>query len=175
MKLVPTFFCPKPWASMPGDQVTRFCELCGKHVHNVDALTLDQRLAILRSNSGFCGRYRVAVRRARPGASQSYMQHLLKYGAGVTAASGVFLILWQLCAGTETDHKQTYRVVVPQNVNRAIMPPEMYEEHEVFLLGMITVPEPVEMSPARPEPLESPPAHIDMQIDTPELKIPIHS
>lgn len=106
------------------------------------------------------------------------MRHLLKYGAGVTTASGVLLVLWQLHDSQETEPMRTYRAVAPHTTDYSIMPPELYEEHETFLLGLIIVPEkPVEKPPAggRPEPIELPPAHLDIQIDPTTLKIPPHS
>src|SRR5947209_18818752 len=31
--------CKANWTKMPGDAATRFCERCGKHVHNLSACT----------------------------------------------------------------------------------------------------------------------------------------
>src|SRR4051812_1868601 len=34
--------CPASWERMRGDAQIRFCEGCGKHVHNLSAMTRDQ-------------------------------------------------------------------------------------------------------------------------------------
>src|SRR5207244_2805169 len=95
--LIPTFFCPKAWEGMTGNEATRHCSYCNKHVHNLDALSVSERLALLSSPAAqVCARYRVAIRRPVKGREKSYYRHLLKYGAGVALSGSVFLVLWEI-------------------------------------------------------------------------------
>ena len=38
--------CPEAWDAMAGNEKRRFCETCGLHVHNLNALTLEEREAV---------------------------------------------------------------------------------------------------------------------------------
>jgi len=153
---------------MAGDEKLRLCSKCGKYVHDVSQLSVGERLALL-SEKDLCGRYRVALRRARPFARESYAKHLIKYGASVAVASGAFLVFWELSdERAEQELAHHYRVVVPGNSPIGEMPAEFYEEQEVQLMGMIAVP-PEEVFP--PElPVVPPPDHIDIKVVE-----PIHS
>ena len=49
--------CPQEWRRMPGDNRTRHCDLCGKSVYNLAAMTSDEVVALIKKNDGeFCGR-----------------------------------------------------------------------------------------------------------------------
>ena len=172
MIALPIFFCPKLWAEMTGNETERFCSKCQKTVHNIESLTLDQRLALLSSPKGsICGRYRIAVRRARPGYEQPYMQHLLKYGAGVAAASAAFITLWQLYDDNHrTPSSPRFRVGTASTGCGGVMPEPFYEEHSSTTLGIMMAPEspfpkiePVEGSP-------SPRVHVDISLEPVELE-----
>jgi len=170
MKIVPTFVCPRDWLSMSGNEELRFCSKCGKQVYNLNALSLNQRFALLPSESNACGRYRVAIRRSRPGAEKAYMQHLSKYGAAVGVVSGVFLVLWQLAADHERiESRKTYRAVTPGLHWNYAMPDDLYEQSDVLLLGMIDIPKQEIMPQKEILPPEFPatplPTHIDLEID----------
>jgi len=53
-----SFVCPKLWTEMPGDERTRFCVVCGLHVHNLSALTADERASLRRNTQGrLCATY----------------------------------------------------------------------------------------------------------------------
>ncbi|MBX3187762.1 MAG: hypothetical protein KF819_12135 [Labilithrix sp.] len=49
--------CPASWEEMEGDDVSRFCGVCNKHVHNLDRLSSDEVQAMLASGR-ICGRVR---------------------------------------------------------------------------------------------------------------------
>lgn len=34
--------CPVPWAGMAGDDTSRFCTQCNKHVHDLSAMVRDE-------------------------------------------------------------------------------------------------------------------------------------
>jgi hypothetical protein len=52
--------CPMDWDKMPGDDRKRFCAACGKHVHDLTAMSPDERVSLLSKASpegeGLCGR-----------------------------------------------------------------------------------------------------------------------
>src|SRR5882672_9516006 len=97
MLLVPTLLCPKAWESMSGNEATRFCTYCKKHVHNLEAMSVSDRLALLSSPAAsICARYKVAIRRPVKGKKESYIRHVLKYGAGVALTSSALLVLCEL-------------------------------------------------------------------------------
>ena len=139
MIAVPTFFCPKLWEDMTGDEAERFCSKCQKTVHNIASLTLDQRIALLQSPKGtVCGRYRIAVRRAAKGHEESYMRHLLKYGAGVAASSAVFITLWQLYdENHRVQVRPIFRVGSVASGTGCEMSDDYYFEETSMILGMI--------------------------------------
>ena len=172
MIALPTFFCPKLWESMAGDETERFCNKCQKTVHNIENLSVDQRLALLRSpKNSICGRYRIAVRRARPGYEQPYMQHLLKYGAGVAVASAAFITLWQLY---DDNHRKPslplFRIGTTCAYPGDDMPEELFNEHLSTTLGMMIAAEPpiaaIKAFKTRPVP----PAHIDISLEPVSLE-----
>ena len=43
--------CSMDWEPMTGDERTRHCEQCGLHVHNLDAMTRDEALALAQGAS----------------------------------------------------------------------------------------------------------------------------
>ena len=163
--LLPTFFCPKSWEDMIGNETSRFCSYCKKHVHNLAALSAQERLALLTSPAGsICARYRVAIRRPATGKEESYVRHMLKYGAGVALSGSVLLVLWEM-------HEQSsrcpyYRASSGPNgawTTGCAWPEELYEEREVVTLGIM-------------EPLREPKnpgsasdsdqvAHVDLKLD----------
>jgi hypothetical protein len=52
--------CPMDWDRMPGDDRTRFCEACGKHVYNLSAMRPEERDSLtakaLSGDDELCGR-----------------------------------------------------------------------------------------------------------------------
>ena len=177
MIALPAFFCPKLWEDMTGGETERFCSKCQKTVHNIESFTLDQRLALLSAPKGsICGRYRMGVRRARPGYEQSYMQHLLKYGAGVAASSVAFITLWQLYDESHRELIQpTFRVVAPSAATGCGMSEEIYDEQTIFTLGMIA------LSPRPPNVVQAldesriPVDHVDIRLEPVEWEKLIQS
>jgi hypothetical protein len=48
--------CPQEWRRMRGDRRTRHCDLCGKNVHNLAAMTADEVVELIKKNDGeLCG------------------------------------------------------------------------------------------------------------------------
>jgi hypothetical protein len=138
VKFLPQLSCPKRWADMAGDETQRFCEHCQATVYNLERLSLEDRLRLLSgADRHVCGRYRVAIRKAAAGHREEYMRHLFKYGAGVAAAGGALITLWQLYGPLEGDpHKPTYLATAGPSEGFP-MPPEFVEETGVVVLGGI--------------------------------------
>jgi len=44
--------CPASWDEMIGDDRTRFCSSCSKHVYNISALTAEEAAALIREREG---------------------------------------------------------------------------------------------------------------------------
>ena len=158
--LIPTFFCPKAWAGMTGDEKTRLCSYCNKHVHNLDALSVSERVALLSSPAAqICARYKIAIRRPKPGRRESYARHLAKYGLGVAAAGSAILILWEM---TAPDGNSFFRAVRPGWGGRDMAWHE-YEEQQSIVLGMMVAECPTPQSAA--EELEAGPNRaVDVQL-----------
>ncbi len=163
MLLIPTLLCPKSWESMSGDETRRFCTYCKKHVHNLAALSSNERLALLSSPAAsICSRYRVAIRRPVKGMEAPYLQHLVKYGAGVALTGSVLLVLWEMHG--QTEQQKYYRTGTGAN---CAMPKNLYTEHRSQLLGEMYVrPRPAPKSePANPETVSTP-THLDLHLDS---------
>jgi hypothetical protein len=141
--LVPTFLCPKSWEGMSGHEVTRFCSYCKKHVHNLETMSISERLALLSSPAAsICSRYKVAIRRPAEGKKESYMRHMLKYGAGVALTGTIILVLWEM--HERESNRSWYRAASggPEySATGCEWPTDLYEEHEVILLGEIALPD----------------------------------
>ena len=169
MLLIPTLLCPKSWETMSGDETQRFCSYCKKHVHNLAALSVSERLALLSSPAAsICSRYQVAIRRPAKGKEASYYRHLLKYGAGVALTGSVLLVLWEM--HNQAEKECYYRAAGMVHSTHCIMPGDYYEEHQVVLLGKIAMPEtfPNGTEITAPPP-DSPPEHIDLKLDLKEI------
>lgn len=51
--------CVADWDAMPGDAARRFCDQCGKHVHNLSAMPTDAAREVIKNNEGHtCVRFR---------------------------------------------------------------------------------------------------------------------
>jgi hypothetical protein len=137
MLLIPTLLCPKPWEDMSGSETQRFCTYCKKHVHNLEAMSASERLALLSSPAAsICSRYQVAIRRPVRGKEESYYLHLAKHGAGVALVGSVLLVLWELHG--QSAKENYYRVAgVPTNCP---MPPEFYQQQLGLLKGDVYIP-----------------------------------
>lgn len=159
--LIPTFFCPKAWEGMAGDEATRFCSYCNKHVHNLDALSVSERLALLSSPAAqICARYKIAIRRPKPRRRESYARHLAKYGLGVAAAGTAILVLWEM---TAPDGSSFFRAVRP-GWSETPMPGSLYDERSSIALGMVV--SECRPAPAREgEPDKEPERAVDVQLD----------
>lgn len=163
MLLIPTLLCPMSWERMSGNDRERFCTHCRQPVHNLDALSPTERLALLASPAAkLCSRYKAAIRRPAKGRKDSYTRHLLKYGAAVAVSGGALLTLWEINA--EGNSSRRYRVFTEPFAGLYPVPLDDYEEAEVHLLGAIVLP-PCEIPQAPDCDLPSMPAHIDIQID----------
>lgn len=163
--LLPTFFCPKPWEEMTGDGTTRFCSYCQKHVHNLATLSTQDRLALLTSPAGsICARYRVAIRRPAKGKEESYMRHMLKYGASVALSGSVLLVLWEMQA--QGNRPAYYRASGGADSSWTTVcgwPEELYEEREIVTLGiMMPLAEPTKPNSTAES---SQVSHVDLQFD----------
>src|SRR5688572_33180456 len=44
--------CPASWESMEGDERSRFCTGCGRHVHNLSAMTLAEAQRLVCERAG---------------------------------------------------------------------------------------------------------------------------
>jgi hypothetical protein len=169
MLLIPTLLCPKSWETMSGDETRRFCSYCNKHVHNLAALSAQERLSLLSSPAAsICSRYQLAIRRPAKGKKQSYLMHLAKYGVGVALTGSVLLVLWEM--EEQAEKQKFYRTATDRRLQQhREMPAELYEEHRVYMLGAIALPP---QSPARIEPgkIESnPPDHVYLKLDPIEI------
>ena len=60
--------CPVAWESMAGEEWVRFCEGCGRHVHNLSAMTTDEAERLVCEAAG---RLCVRFERAPDGAVQT--------------------------------------------------------------------------------------------------------
>lgn len=136
MLLIPTLLCPKSWAGMSGNETQRFCSYCKKHVHNLGAMSVSERLALLSSPAAsICSRYQVAIRRPAKGQEESYYLHLAKHGAGVALVGSVLMVLWEMHGQTEKE--KYYRVAGAQSGHP--MPPSYYEELRGTLKGDVYI------------------------------------
>src|SRR5258708_4566861 len=142
MLLIPTLLCPKSWEGMTGNETQRFCTYCKKHVHNLEAMSVSERLALLSSPAAsICSRYQVAIRRPAKGKEKEYHHHLLKHGAGVAIVGSILVVLWEMQGQAEKE--RFYRAVSPRvSLNGTIvweMPRELYYQHEVFIVGDLAI------------------------------------
>lgn len=138
MLLIPTLFCPKPWAGMSGNETQRFCSYCKKQVHNLEAMSVRERLTLLASPAAsICSRYQVAIRRPVPGKERAYHRHLVKHGVGVALAGSVLLVLWEMDGQIE---KQRYYRAATNAAGNCAMPRDFYAEQQTFMLGKIYIP-----------------------------------
>ncbi len=174
MLLIPTFLCPKPWEGMAGDERQRFCTYCKKHVHNLEALTVEERLRLLSSPAAsICSRYEVAIRRPAPGKEALHHHHLLLRSAGALVAGSVLMVLWEMQRPEEKG--KVFRAVATSVATLSgmdaddLMLPEYYtERHAVFWgmsISMPTVPSP----PGFATPNPSPPDYVDVRLDPVEI------
>jgi len=169
MLLIPTLLCPKSWESMSGDESRRFCSYCKQHVHNLAALTAQERLNLLASPAAsICSRYQLAIRRPAKGKKESYLRHLAKYGAGVAITGSVLLVLWEMEERAEGQKFYRTAAALPTPTHRA-MPGDYYEEHRVYALGDVALPakRPAKIEPGTPE--SSPSDHVDLKLDPAEI------
>lgn len=169
MLLVPTFLCPKSWKGMSGDETTRFCSYCKKHVHNLETMTVSARLALLSSPAAsICSRYKVAIRRPAKGKEASYYAHLAKHGAGVALAGSVLLVLWEMQSRAEKE--RFYRAAAPRVSSTGTivweMPKDNYCERHVYIVGDIALPPPGPPDAMTTSDLAGQfPAHVDLKLD----------
>ena len=137
MPIVPALFCPKAWESMSGNETCRFCSYCQKEVHDLDALDVADRKALLGSGAArVCGRYRAAIRRPAHGHEVAYWRHIAKYGAGVAAAGTALVVLWEVA---ERDRLPREFMLGQLLGNLSVMPAHYYEESRSMVLGEIQV------------------------------------
>ena len=166
MLLIPTLLCPKSWEGMSGSDTQRFCTYCKKNVHNLEALSLRDRLALLASPAAsICSRYQVAIRRPVRGKENAYLRHLARCGAGVAITGTALLVLWEMHGQDEKE--RYYRAVA--NGTDCGMPRNLYREHRAVVLGEMALPvkQPDKRQSAETDPLLAP--HLDLKIDPSEI------
>lgn len=170
MLLIPTLLCPKSWEQMSGHDAERFCTYCKKSVHNLEALSVSERLALLTSPAAsVCSRYRVAIRRPAKGQKEAYTRHLLKYGAAVALTGSVFLVLWEL--QSQGDLSRIYRVF--KSSDGSAMPEHLYEERRVMMMGMVCTVDDMKLAEQRAQArldTREAAAHLDLQLDEREIE-----
>lgn len=167
MLLIPTLLCPKPWEGMSGNETTRFCTYCKKHVHNLEAMSANERLALLSSPAAsICSRYQVAIRRPAKGQEESYYLHLAKHGASVAMAGSVLLVLWEMQGQTEKE--RYYRAIAPRASSAGPiireMPKNHFCERQVYIVGDVALP-PTPPPTTCSIPPGEPPPHVDLRLD----------
>jgi hypothetical protein len=143
MLLIPTLLCPKPWEGMSGNETQRFCSHCKKHVHNLDALSVSERLALLSSPAAsICSRYQVAIRRPAKGKEESYYLHLAKHGAGVALVGSVLVVLWEMHGQTKKERFYRAAASVPIRLSSpgCHMPRNYYVEQRGLIKGDVYIP-----------------------------------
>jgi hypothetical protein len=168
MLLIPTLLCPKPWEKMDGNEARRYCSSCQKIVHNLDALSVEERLALLSSPAAtVCGRYQAAIRRPAKGREKAYRRHLLKYGAGVALTGAVLLVLWEI---RERSGAGVFYRAAKTPASCCPMPKALYDEHKVNLLGDVFIPASAPQRLPAPDAGSAPPAPIDLKLDPAEVE-----
>lgn len=75
--------CTESFAAMPGDDKTRFCEKCGKHVHDLSARTEEEARALFRDARG----ERTCVRFARDARGNVLFRAALVAAVSMTSCS----------------------------------------------------------------------------------------
>lgn len=172
MSVLPQFFCPLPWESMTGDETERFCPRCQRSVHNLQALSIERKLELLRMpRNTLCGRYRLAIRRAVPGREPCYFEHLLKYGAGVALASAAFITLWEVSSAAERANGQRRFHVGGSGADLgAVMPPEFYAEESGLALGVLVIACPASIPPPPASFAPVPPRELEIRLDDSALQ-----
>ena len=167
MLLIPTLLCPKSWEGMSGNESQRFCTYCKKHVHNLEALSVSERLALLSSPAAsICSRYQVALRRPAKGKEESYYAHLAKHGAGVALIGSTMLVLWEMQG--EADKERFYRAASPRVSSHGTivweMPKEHFCEYPIYTVGLaVALPAPKELISSNPA--DTLPSHVDVHLD----------
>jgi hypothetical protein len=166
--LIPTFLCPKAWEGMSGNETSRFCSYCKKNVHNLNAMSVNERLALLASPAArICSRYKVAIRRPAKGKEESYLRHLIKYGAGVALTGSVLLVLWEM--QDEQAMRTFYRTAAGLPGMDRLIPADLYEESHCLILGEMVVTPPPPPTLTKPANDRSLPQHVDLDLDPIEI------
>ncbi len=163
--LIPTLLCPKSWEGMSGNETSRFCSYCKKNVHNLEAMTVSERLKLLSSPAAsFCARYKIAIRRPVKGKEESYRRRILKCGAGVAALTGsVLLVFWEM--HDERAKRTFYRAAAGLPGVGCLIPADLYEECQFMIMGELAIAPhtlPKLPNPANDETL---PPHVDLNLD----------
>lgn len=167
MTLIPTLLCPKSWEGMTGSETERFCSYCKKHVHNLEALSVSERLALLSSPAAsICSRYKIAIRRPAKGQKESYQRHLLKYGTGVALTGAVLVVLWEWHGQEE---KQRYYKAAGISPAEQGMPRHLYVEHQSLAVGMLTFDRALESETGSPYADLNAPKAAEFRLDVAEI------
>lgn len=117
---------------MSGDERTRFCDVCGRHVHNLSALTADERATLRRNSEGrLCGTYqrRLDGTYVTPEKPLTEQERVKMRQVGAIALSAAALTLLAGCV-TQADVIPP----APTTTSDASVPPA--EEEEIVLLAM---------------------------------------
>ena len=95
--------CEKSWDAMSGDDRSRFCEHCGRSVHNLSAMTDAQALAVCTQAGPLCVRYEVAPDGSvktldyekRDRGRERVTRRWLIAGALVSLGAGIANVVWR--------------------------------------------------------------------------------
>jgi hypothetical protein len=147
--------CSMRWDDMAGDDKKRFCEACGLHVHNLDAMSPEEVGALFDGGSErVCGRLRrradgTILERDCPVGLRA-LRHRAAITAGRIAAAVAFLITGSvLWAARQREPWKRARVeslqpfaAVAEWIDPAVAPPPV-------LMGMVSI------SPATPQQIQA--------------------
>lgn len=99
------FACPKLWADMRGDERTRFCDVCGMHVHDLSALAAEERAALVQNSTGrLCVGYqqRLTGEFVTPDSPLTARERQNLRQIGTVALAGAALILAGGCVANQS-------------------------------------------------------------------------
>jgi hypothetical protein len=80
--------CPASWGTMRGDERTRFCEQCQRHVYNISAMTRRNAQGEFRFSALAPGRYQLMIEASD---FETYVRYEVLLGHGATFQEDVIL------------------------------------------------------------------------------------
>jgi len=138
-----SFACPLPWASMSGDERSKFCSKCAHQIPNLSLLSFSERQALLEKakSQQICGTYyvRLTGELVTPSSplSQRESKNIRQYG--VAALSAAALLVASRCVThpqqAEEKDNLSQQVPVTEDAGKsASSKPEAQSDDEVVLL-----------------------------------------